>query len=107
MTPVRRKKLNVWMIITAAVGLLGSGGFATIDRVNAGIDKRIATCPQVQKIDTIYRQLENNSDEHEKIMGAIKELNGLVRTMNEGDPRFTTYYRVKPELIGPRHREPK
>ena len=107
MTQARKKKINIWMIITATVTLLGGGGFATIDRVNAGIDKRISTCPQVQKIDTLYRQFENNSDEHEQIIKAIKELDGMIREMNRGNPRFTAYYRIKPELpemVGPRRR---
>jgi hypothetical protein len=111
MPAAKKKSINFWSIITSIVVLTGGCIFAIYDRVNASIDKRIETiaerkilaCPQIQKVDTIYRMLEINYDQHKVIIEEIKEMSRMIEEMNRGNKRFAAYYSIRQEdeLIGP------
>jgi hypothetical protein len=112
MTATRKKSINIWTIISVVVMFLGGGGFAVADRFNASVNKRIESvaerkikeCPQVQKIDTVYKMLELNALQHVEIKNAVQSLNAMLTFLNSNNPKFTEYQAAQnaPELIGPR-----
>jgi hypothetical protein len=112
MTAAKKKGVNFWTIITSIVALTGGSIFVIYDRVNAGIDKRIETiaerkilaCPQIQKIDTVYKMLEINSEQHNEINRGVQKLNSMLVFMNSNNPKFMQYLAAQnaPELIEPR-----
>ena len=90
-------KFYVWFI-----GILGSGialawGSIAVPRINDIAEKKIRECPQVQRVDTIYKVMEANGAQHAQIIAMIKELSDMTREMNRGDPRFEAYYRIRSE----------
>jgi hypothetical protein len=111
MPSAKKKSINFWSIITSIVALTGGGIFVIYDRVNASIDKRIETiaerkilaCPQIQKVDTIYRMLETNFEQHAEINRGVQKLNTMIVFMNSSNPKFVEYMAAQnaPELIGP------
>ena len=111
---INKKNFSIGTAATV-VGLL-VGAFTLRGNINTEIDNRIksvaetvardkiASCPQIQKVDTVYKMLELNTLQHVEIKNAVQSLNAMLVFLNSNNPKFLAYQAAQntPELIGPR-----